>query len=79
MKIQYSNKIEDRIAYLNLLSNAPKVDGYSLVHVFGFEEINTFYTNRDFMKKAQIFSSDESISLTKFSHMCPNCTLIVID
>ena len=74
MKIQYSNKMEDRIAYLNALANAPKVDGYKLIPVFGNEDTNTFCTKRDFFEKAQIFSSDESISLTKLSHMCPNCT-----
>ena len=79
MKIQYSNKMEDRIAYSMGLANAPKVEGYHLVPVVGSEDASTFYTKRDFFENAQIFSSDESISLTKLSHMCPNCTLIVID
>lgn len=88
MKIQYSNKLTDRIAYIECQTNTlPFVDfsefaddpDFYLMPVFGDWETNTFYTNRDFMKKAQLFSSEESSILMNLSNDFPTATLIVVD
>ena len=88
MKIQYSNKLADRIAYIECQTNTlPFVDfsefaadpDFHFMPVFGDRETNTFYTNRDFMKKAQLFSSEESSILMNLSNDFPTATLIVVD
>ena len=52
---------------------------FHFMPVFGDWETNTFYTNRDFMKKAQLFSSEESSILMNLSNDFPTATLIVVD
>lgn len=88
MKIRYSNKLADRIAYIECQINTlPFVDfseftddpDFHFMPVFGDWETNTFYTNRDFMKKAQLFSSEESSILMNLSNDFPTATLIVVD
>ena len=87
MKIQYSNKPEDRIAYIECQINTlPFVDfsefaddpDFHIYPVFGDKMTNTLYTNRDFMEKAKRFSSEECSLLMNLSNAFPTATLIVV-
>ena len=88
MKIQYSNKRADRVAYMECQTNALfNIDfsefaddpDFCIFPIFGKMGTNIIYTNRDFMKKAQIFSSKESNFLVMLSNNLPSATLIVVD
>lgn len=88
MKIQYSNRPEDRIAYI-ACKNAtfPFIDfsmpaddpDFRIMPVFAKMKSNTFYTSRDFMNKAKLFSREESSFLMQLSNNFPAATLIVVD
>ena len=88
MKIQYNNSLEARIAYIECQTNTlPFVDfsefaddpDFHIFPIFGKMGTNILYTNRDFLKKAQIFASAESNLLAMFSNNLPSATLIVVD
>ena len=88
MKIQYSNKFADRIAYIECqLNTLPFVDfsefaddpDFHIIPLFGDRETDTFYTNRNFMEKAKVFGSSECELLTMLSNAAPHVTLIVVD
>ena len=88
MKIQYSNKPEDRISYIACMNETfPFIDfslfaddpGFHIMPVFGKMKSNTFYTNHDFMNKTKLFSSEESSFLMQLSNDFPTATLIVVD
>ena len=88
MKIQYSNKSEDRIAYIACKNETfPFIDfsmfaddpDFHIMPVFGKLKSNLFYTNREFMNKAKMFSSEENSFLMQLSNDFPTATLIVVD
>ena len=87
MKIQYNDSLEARIAYIECQTNTlPFVDfsefaddpDFHIYPVFGDKLTNTLYTNRDFMEKAKLFSSEECCLLMNLSKDFPTATLIVV-